>query len=270
MDARLPDEFLKSVVELLPVQAAPGPRGGRRPIAHAVVLQVIWFVLTVGCRWKDIPPELGCSGETARMRLKHWQETGVWQRVHHGLLRELKRCGVLKPETAIVDSTQVRAFGGGDRSGPSPVDRRKLGTKYTVLVDAGGVPLALQAAGANISDHCQILSTVILFPRLSGTRGRPRQHPRLLLADAGYDSDGTRAFLRLLGIKPQIRRRQTPHGSHLGRVRWVVERTISWIKALRRLRIRYDRHPTLIDAWHHLALAAICFRILQHSKHSTP
>lgn len=264
MDARLPDEFLKSVVDVLPQQAPPGPLGGRRAIPHEVVLRVIWFVLTVGCRWKDVPSELGCSGETARMRLKSWQEAGVWQQVHHRLLVELKRRGTLKLETAIVDSAQVRAFGGGDRSGPSPVDRRKLGTKHTVLVDAGGTPLALQSVAANVSDHRQILSTAILFPVLGGTRGRPRKHPQVLLADAGYDSDGTRTILRVLGIEPQIRRRGAAHGSRLGRVRWVVERTISWLKGLRRFRIRYDRHPTIIDAWNQLALAAICFRILAH------
>ncbi|MBL6705942.1 MAG: transposase, partial [Planctomycetaceae bacterium] len=51
----------------------------------------------------------------------------------------------------------------------------------------------------------------------------------------------------------------------LGRKRWVVERTISWIKGLRRMRIRYDRHATIIDAWNHLALAAICFRTLNNT-----
>jgi len=150
MDARLPDAFLKSVVGLLPVQAPPGPKGGRKPIEHAVVLKVIWFVLTVGCRWKDVPPELGCSGETARTRLQQWQEAGIWQQVHELLLCELKRRDRLELETAMIDSTQVRAFGGGDRSGPSPVDRGKPGTKYTVLVDARGTPLVMQTAPASL------------------------------------------------------------------------------------------------------------------------
>ena len=70
MDARLPDAFLKCVVGLLPAQGPPRPQGGRKPIEHAIVLKVIWFVLTVGCRWKDVPPEMGCSGETARTRPK--------------------------------------------------------------------------------------------------------------------------------------------------------------------------------------------------------
>ena len=262
MDARLPDAFLKSVVDLLPAQAPPGPQGGRPPVAHATVLKVIWFVLRVGCRWKDVRPELGCSGETARMRLKRWQETGLWLRIHHLMLRELKRRGRLELETTMIDSAQVRAFGGGDRSGPNPVDRRNPGTKYTVLVDAHGTPLAMQTAAANVSDHRQILSTVVRYPQIGGTPGRPRNHPTKLYADAGDDSNATRELLMVMGIEPIIRRRRTPHGSHLGIVRWVVERTISWIKGLRRMRIRYDRHPTIIDAWNHLAQAAVCFRIL--------
>jgi hypothetical protein len=48
MDARLPDAFLNYVVSFLPPQAAPGPQGGRRPIDHATVVNVIWFVLIVG------------------------------------------------------------------------------------------------------------------------------------------------------------------------------------------------------------------------------
>ena len=265
MDARLPDAFLNYVVSFLPPQAAPGPQGGRRPIDHATVVKVIWFVLTVGCRWKDVPQEMGCSGETARTRLKLWEEANVWQKVHHLILSELRRNDELQLETVMIDSAQVRAFGGGDRSGPSPVDRRKPGVKQTVLVDAKGTPLVMQSAAANVSDHCQILSTVVKYPAIGGKPGRPRLHPTTLYADAGYDSEGTRDLLRILGITPLIRRCKEPHGSQLGRKRWVVERTISWIKGLRRIRIRYDRHATIIDAWNHLALAAICFRILNNT-----
>ena len=263
MDARLPDEFYDYVKHLLPAQSPPGPNGGRPPIEHAVTLKVIWFVLTVGCRWKDVPPEMGCCGETARTRLQQWQQAGIWQQVHHLLLTKLRQHQALDHAVTVIDSAQVRAFGGGDRSGPSPVDRRKKGTKYTLLVDQQGTPLALQSASANTSDHRQILSTVNRYPRIAGQRGRPRSLPNVLYADAGYDSQATRTVLRLLNITPCLRYRNAPHGSHLGRVRWVVERTFSWLLGLRRLRIRYDRHPTIIDAWQHLALAAICFQILK-------
>lgn len=68
MDARLPNAFLNDVVSFFPPQVPPGPQGGRKPIDHSTVIKVIWFVMTVGCRWKDVPIEMGCSGETARTR----------------------------------------------------------------------------------------------------------------------------------------------------------------------------------------------------------
>ncbi|MFO0930972.1 MAG: transposase, partial [Gemmataceae bacterium] len=65
-----------------------------------------------------------------------------------------------------------------------------------------------------------------------------------------------------LGIEPHIARRRTAHGSGLGKIRWVVERTISWLKGLRRMRVRYDRLDVIRDAWTTLAACVICFRLL--------
>ena len=67
-------------------------------------------------------------------------------------------------------------------------------------------------------------------------------------------------------IEPHIAKRKTPHGSGLGKVRWVVERTIAWLKGLRRLRVRYDRLGVIMDAWASLAASVICFRILHHDS----
>jgi transposase len=39
-------------------------------VGYRVVVRPIWFVLTTGCRWEDVPPELGCSGRTAYRRLR--------------------------------------------------------------------------------------------------------------------------------------------------------------------------------------------------------
>ncbi|MFH5806902.1 transposase, partial [Alienimonas sp. DA493] len=46
---------------------------------------------------------------------------------------------------------------------------------------------------------------------------------------------------------------------------WVVERTIGWVKGLRRLRVRYDRKDEAIEAWNTLAMAAINFRLWRHA-----
>ena len=72
-DARLPDDFYDLVCHHLPPEQPVGPKGGRPPIGHRTVLKVIWFVLATGCRWADVPPEMGCSGRTAQRRLRHWR-----------------------------------------------------------------------------------------------------------------------------------------------------------------------------------------------------
>lgn len=262
--AQMPDEFMEELEAHLPPEQPVRPQGGRPQIAHATVMRVIWFVLCTGCRWEDVPAEMNCSGRTAHRRLRRWEELGIWDRLHMHLLRLLRKRGELDPHTAIVDSVIVRAMGGGDDTGPSPVDRRKLGTKHTLLVDRHGVPLAIRTAGANASDHTQILPIVLDYPAVGGKPGRPPQHPKALLADRGYDSDDTRHLLRWLGIEPLIARRKTAHGSGLGKVRWVVERTISWLKGLRRLRVRYDRLHVIQEAWNTLAAAVICYRIAHH------
>jgi hypothetical protein len=60
-------------------------------------------------------------------------------------------------------------------------------------------------------------------PPVRARVGRARRRPRTLIADRGYDRDKYRRLVRKRGVKPLIARRQTEHGSGLGRHRWVVE-----------------------------------------------
>jgi transposase len=264
-DACMPETFYELARPMLPPEKEIGAEGGRRPKSHHVVLKVIWFVLVTSCRWKDVPKEMGCCGETARTRLQGWERAGIWDQLHHLLLKMLNQEHQLHLETVIIDTTHVRAFGGGDATGPSPVDRGKKGTKYTLLVDRDGVPLVIRAVPANRSDQLEILPAVVSFPAVGGKPGRPLTHPKELYADAGFDCEATRGILRWLGIEPHIRHRTGDHGSHLGRVRWVVERTISWVKGLRRMRVRYDRATTSINAWTSIAAAVVCLHILMEA-----
>lgn len=260
-DARLPEAFYDLVCHHLPPEQPVGPQGGRPTIAQRIVLKVIWFVLVSGCRWEDVPQEMGCSGRTAHRRLRLWEELGVWDRLHADLLRLLRQNEQLDPDLVIVDSVLVRAFGGGEDTGPSPVDRGKKGSKHTLLVDRHGVPLAMQTAGANASDQTTIIPILVAYPEVGGKPGRPKQRPDTVVADRGFDNPSVHGLLAWLGIEDRIARKRTEHGSGLGKVRWVVERTISWLKGLRRMRIRYDRLRVIQEAWNTLAASVICFRI---------
>jgi transposase len=108
----------------------------------------------------------------------------------------------------------------------------------------------------------QLLPLVDGLDPVAGKPGRPRQRPDQVIADRGYDHDKYRRALWRRGVKPVIARRNTEHGSGLGRWRWVVERTFAWLHNFRRLRIRWERDPIIHTAFLTLACAVICWRYL--------
>jgi transposase len=154
---------------------------------------------------------------------------------------------------------------GGSETGPSPVDRGRPGSKQHLLVDASGIPLAWSLTGSNRNDVEQLLPLVEAVPAVAGKVGRPRSRPASVVGDRGYDSDRHRDALRKLGITPLIARRQTEHGSGLGRVRWVVERTFAHLHNFKRLLVRYERRGDMHEALLALGCCLICFRRLRSS-----
>lgn len=99
---------------------------------------------------------------------------------------------------------------------------------------------------------------------LLGRSGHPRHKPGRLFADRAYDSYRHRMLLRIRGIEPVIAQRNTRHGSRLGRLRWVVERTLSWLHQFRRLRVRYARRADIHEALLSLGCAMICWNTSKH------
>jgi hypothetical protein len=49
----------------------------------------------------------------------------------------------------------------------------------------------------------------------------------------------------------------------LGRYRWVVERTLSWLNRFRRLKVRYERRADIPEAFLSLGCALIGWRVLK-------
>jgi transposase len=147
-------------------------------------------------------------------------------------------------------------------TGPSPVDRARTGSKHHLITDSAGVPLAISLTGGHRNDVTQLLPLVDGIGPVRGKVGRPRTRSDRLLADRGYDFDKYRRELRKRGVKPVIARRNTEHGSGLGKERWVVERTFAWLHNFRRLRIRYERRAELHLAFMQLGCAVVCQRNL--------
>lgn len=100
------------------------------------------------------------------------------------------------------------------------------------------------------------------LPAVGGKPGRPRRWPGKLHADKGYDFARCRAHLKRRGIEDHIARRGIERNERLGRHRWVVERTHSWLAAFSKLRTRFERRIDIHMALLSLACCVVCVRRL--------
>ncbi len=124
------DDALWELIEpLLPPPPAPRNPGrpGRRRIADRAALSGALFVLRSGIPWEMLPREMGCgSGMTCWRRLRDWQTAGVWEKVHRVLLARLRQADAIDFSRVIVDSSSIRAIGGGQKRDPTrPIARAR-------------------------------------------------------------------------------------------------------------------------------------------------
>ena len=185
-DDLVPDTLWQAIQPLLPTP--PSRYGGRPRVNDRAALAGVVYQLRTGVPWRLLPThQLGCgSPVTCWRRLHDWQRAGVRQRLHRVLLDQLGRGGRLDWSRASVDSLSVRAKRGGELTGPNPTDRGKPGSKYHLLVDRHGIPLAACLSAANTHDSMLLEAVVDAVPPINGRRGRPgrpRRRPAKLHGD---------------------------------------------------------------------------------------
>ena len=86
---------------------------------------------------------------------------------------------------------------GGDAVGKT---KRGKGTKWMVLVDGQGLPLGVRLESASPAE-VTLAEATLEEVRVPRRKGRPRQKPKRVIADAGYDSDPLRERLKKRAIE---------------------------------------------------------------------
>ena len=254
----LPDKLWEVIEPLLP-KWTPSPKGGQPPVTDRAALTGILFILKTGLPWEDLPCEMNCGcGMTCWRRLRDWQVNGTWDQIHKVLLERLHGADQIAWERAVIDSSFVRAADGGEKTGPSPVDRSKPGSKHHVITDAGGIPLAASVTAANVNDITEMAPRFNEMPAVAGKVGHPKKKPEALQGDRASDAEPHRQGLAPMGIEPVWPEKGIDDQSGLGETRWPVERTLSWVHQNRRLRIRYERRADIHQAFLTLACIKIC------------
>ena len=172
--------------------------------------------------------------------------------------RFVEQRGEYKLYECFIDGTFARAKGGGDGIGETKAGK---GVKIMVLVDARGLPVAVETMSA--SPHESRLVQQLFEFTLT------RESPTRVIGDKAYDSDALDQELAAQGVEliaPHRRNRKPENATQDGRPlrrakrRWTVERTISWIQNFRRLCIRWERSTLLFQSFLHFGCAVLLLK----------
>lgn len=181
------------------------------------------------------------------------------------LLSSLFREHKVDLSTTVIDGTLIPSSSFREQTGYSGKHHR-TGTKVVSITDRAGLPLSLVFASGNRHDY------PLTFPALRRLKVGQRTRPEKLLGDKGFDGNALRRTLRHRHIQGNIperqfqkrRKRGRPpvYDKDLGRERYVVERTISWLKSFRRVKFRYDYSAVSFRAFLLLGCIVVCVRRL--------
>jgi transposase len=149
----LTDEQMAYIATQLP---QPHATTGRPAYSNLELLPGILRVLRSDCRWRDLNLPGYPDGSTHWRRLRLWRRglhfRWIWKRI----LKLLAQQNPAKREQEIqrlsLDGTLLSSFAFKERSGYSGKHRR-VGVKASILVDATGLPLAVNVACGNTRTH---------------------------------------------------------------------------------------------------------------------
>ena len=178
-----------------------GPRRGRRPRDHRLVLDGVFWIARTGSPWRDLHDHFGKWTSVYR-QFRRWTLAGVWD----VLLAALNESGEGRDAQ---DQGLGRSRGG-------------FSTKIHLRSNGLGLPVAVVLTGGEVSD----------VRGYGPIMAEPGPEPKVMLADKGYDADAILADLEAKGVAAVIppkrnRKVQPVIEGHLYALRNLVERCFS-------------------------------------------
>ena len=135
-----------------------------------------------------------------------------------------------------------------------------------MISDKCGIPLVIAVGPASQRDEELVEPMLKQFPSLPDRKGTRRKKPKVLQGDRGYGFPHIIKLLARLVIGSLLAVRGSPHGSGLGKTRYVIERTMAWLSEYRRLKVCYERTGARFRGFHVLAACVICSNRLQQTR----
>ncbi len=275
LDPEVMEVLWQTVEPLLPPADDSHPLGCHNPkVPDKACFRGILIRLVTGSSWTDIEAimDFVVSDTTLRRRRDEWIDAGVFDAVETEAREGYDRILGLDLSHVAIDGSLHKAPCGGEGTGKSPVDRAKLGWKWSLAVDAKGIPIGWAIDGANRND------IKLLEPTLDAVADTGLlEDIDTLCLDRGYDYPIVRAHLAGYGLSDlDIQKRGTkpqpgePHRLTLG-LRWIVEATNSWWSNYGQLRRNTDRRERHRNAALRLATTVLMIaRLIDYRDRWSP
>ena len=142
LDPEVVEVIWATIEPILPPGDDSHPLGCHNPqISDRVCFRGILIRLVTGSSWTDIEAIMNfeVSDTTLRRRRDEWIDAGVFDQLEAEARAGYDRIIGLDLSHVAIDGSLHKAPYGGEGTGRSPVDRAKLGWKWSLAVDAAGI-----------------------------------------------------------------------------------------------------------------------------------
>ncbi|WP_041831085.1 IS5 family transposase [Actinoplanes missouriensis] len=236
----LTDEQWEIVEPMLSLIKSPGriPKHPRRAIVDAIL-----YVVRSGCSWRQLPVDFP-PWQTVYWQFQQWEKRQVTERILEELREQVRLAEgrEAEPSAGVIDSQSVKAADtvGSDSRGYD-AGKKINGRKRFIVTDTLGLLVVVCVMSASWQDRDGAKTTLLSTYLTTSIRH--------VFADQGFAGRLVDWAAETLKTTIEIVRKPADQrGFVVHPRRWVVERSLAWLTAHRRLARDYERDPAVSEA----------------------
>jgi putative transposase len=224
----------------------------KRKYSLREIWNAIFYLHKTGCHWRMLPCDFP-KWQIVYYYLDKWTYDGTIEQVNDELREQTRlRAGrQVSPSVGLIDSQSVKTTRVGGPQRGFDGGKNVKGRKRHIVTDTGGLLLSAVSHTANTHDSKAAFGVIQTlkhrFPRL-----------KKIFADGGYRGELVENVKKFCNWDMEITLRSDKAvGFQVLPMRWVVERSFSWLENFRRLAKDYEYSTQMSQTMVYLAFTSI-------------